>query len=447
MAFDTRIARSATVSLAAPPGHCDRADPGAVAGVSGSPRPRIAFFFNAQAHQLLHGITTAEALATGWNVRVDILSSTQINLDLARQVVLPENRQLLHFELIGSPLARWIATRQKSVVPPKLLTLWAVRKRLNLYDAIALPERTSILLRWFGVKQPKFIHIDHGAGDRAAGFDKRIALFDFALMAGEKHRRRLLDEGLVRGDNSAMVGYPKFEAADRLRDPDWSPFADRKPVILYNPHFSRELGSWATHGGDVVQRIVDSGRYNLIVAPHVRLCDSPAGRAAAEAIFGPFRSVPGVYLDMGSQRSIDMTYTSMADIYLGDVSSQVYEFLRIPRPCVFINNDGRAWRDDPNYAHWRFGPVIDDSKEIVAALDDAVSGHGAYVVIQAEGFADTFGTTKASSSHRAAAAIAGFMGMVPRGVRAETRRGIGKWSGREDSNLRPLPPEGSALPG
>ena len=62
MAFDTRIARSATVSLTAPPGHRDRADPGAGVGVSGSPRPRIAFFFNAQAHQLLHGITTAEAL-------------------------------------------------------------------------------------------------------------------------------------------------------------------------------------------------------------------------------------------------------------------------------------------------------------------------------------------------------------------------------------------------
>jgi len=392
--------------------------PGSEGTSGGSGRtspPSIAFFFNAQAHQLLHGITTAEALAIGWDVRVDILSSTQINLDLARQVVLPEHRHLLHFELIGSPLARWIAARQKSVVPPKLLTLWAVRKRLNQYDAIALPERTSILLRSLGVKHPKFIHIDHGAGDRAAGFDKRIALFDFALMAGEKHRRRLLEEGLVREDNSAMVGYPKFDAADRLRDPDWSPFADRKPVILYNPHFSRELGSWATHGGDVVRHIVECGRYNLIVAPHVRLCDSPAGRAAAEAIFGPFRSAPGVYLDMGSQRSIDMTYTSMADIYLGDVSSQVYEFLRTPRPCVFINPDGRAWRDDPNYAHWRFGPVIDNSKEIVAALDEAVSGHGAYAAIQAEAFADTFGTTDANSSRRAAAAIAGFLGMVQRG--------------------------------
>ena len=32
-------------------------------------------------------------------------------------------------------------------------------------------------------------------------------------------------------------------------------------------------------------------------------------------------------------------------------------------------------------------------------------------------------------------------------LRGDTRRSAKKWSGREDSNLRPLPPEGSALPG
>lgn len=29
-----------------------------------------------------------------------------------------------------------------------------------------------------------------------------------------------------------------------------------------------------------------------------------------------------------------MTYTPAADIYLGDVSSQSYEFLLDPRPCL-----------------------------------------------------------------------------------------------------------------
>lgn len=378
-----------------------------------SPQARIAFFFNAQAHQVLHGATIAEELARGWPVTVDILASSQVNLDIARRAILPDSEHLLGFELVGSALARRIAARHGVVVPPKLLTLLATRRLLNGYDAIALPERTSILLRKLGVRRPRFIHIDHGAGDRAAGFDKRIAQFDFALMAGEKQRRRMIAEQLIAEESSAIVGYPKFEAADRLRDHGWSPFADQKPIVLYNPHFSAELGSWTTDGHDIARNIVESGRYNLIIAPHIRMCDRRRGRAAAEAIFGLFRIYPNVHLDFGSQRSIDMTYTSLADIYLGDVSSQVYEFLRRPRPCLFVNSHGRAWRDDPNYAHWAFGDVVGNAAAVLSALDEAAGRHGEYLDAQLSAFGDTFDLSgPQSSSVRAAAAIADFM-MIP----------------------------------
>lgn len=380
--------------------------------------PHIAFFFNAQPHQLLHGITTAEELALGWRVEVDILSSTQVNLDLASAAVLPDSRQWLRFERVGSPLARGLSARLGMIVPPKLLTLLAIRRRMNGYDAIALPERTSIMLRSLGVNRPRFIHIDHGAGDRAAGFDPRIARFDFALMAGEKQRRRMLAEGLVREDSSAVVGYPKFDAADRLRDPNWTPFAVERPIILYNPHFSPTLGSWRDHGFELVRRIVETERYNLIVAPHIRLCDTRGGRAAAEAAFGPFATLPHVHVDYGSKRSIDMTYTSMADIYIGDVSSQVYEFLRRPRPCLFVNGNGRKWEGDPNHDHWRFGPVIDGAAQVVPAIERAVATHRDFAAVQAAAFRDTFDLHDGERhSRRAAQAIAHFLGLEPRPTR------------------------------
>jgi hypothetical protein len=377
--------------------------------------PRIAFFFNAQPHQLLHGITSAEELALGWHAEVDILSSTKVNLDLARAAILPDNQPLLRFEQVGSRLVRTLAARLGQVVPPKLLTLLAIRRRMNGYDAIALPERTSILLRSLGVTRPRFIHIDHGAGDRAAGFDPRIARFDFALMAGEKQRRRMLADGLVREEHSAVVGYPKFDAADRLRDRTWNPFAVERPVILYNPHFSPTLGSWRSHGFELVSRIVEADRYNLIIAPHIRLCDTRGGRAAADAVFGPFAMRPHVHVDYGSERSIDMTYTSMADIYLGDVSSQVYEYLRRPRPCLFVNSNGRMWRGDANHDHWRFGPVIDGVEQILPAIEQAIFGHRDFAAVQKAAFRDTFDLREGERhSHRAAAAIAGFLGLEPR---------------------------------
>jgi len=379
------------------------------------PLPRIAFFFNAQAHQLIHGITIAEELALGWAANVDILSSTQINLDLARAATLPSSHRLLRFERIGSAVGRAIARRQGLVVPPKLLTLLAARARLNSYDAIALPERTSILLRRMGVSRPKYIHIDHGAGDRAAGFDKRIAQFDFALLAGEKQRRRMLSEGLIREETSAIVGYPKFDAVERLRDRHWSPFTTSRPIILYNPHFSPTLGSWRSHGFEIVRRIVETNRYNLIVAPHIRLCDSRRGRASAEAIFGPFTLSPHVHLDFGSERSIDMSYTGMADIYLGDVSSQVYEFLQTPRPCIFINSDRRLWETDPHHAHWHLGQVIETAEDVVAALDDAGTRHADYIDHQVAAFIDTFDIHDGDRhSRRAAGEIASFLGLAPK---------------------------------
>ena len=378
----------------------------------GGAAPRIAFFFNAQAHQLLHGITVAEELALGWGAEVDILSSTNANLEIARSIVTPAAQPLLRFEQVGSALARAIARYRGVVVPPKLLTLLAARRRLDSYDAIALPERTSILLRRLGVRRPKFIHIDHGAGDRAAGFDKRIAHFDFALMAGEKQRRRMLAEGLIRAEASAVVGYPKFEAVERLRDPNWSPFETQRPIILYNPHFSPTLASWRSHGFEIVRQIVETDRFNLIIAPHVRLCDSRRGRAQAEQIFGPFAKLPQVHLDFGSERSIDMTYTMLADLYLGDVSSQVYEFLSRPRPCLFINADGRTWQNDPNYLHWRFGPVTEQTDRIVPVIDDAMLRHGDYADAQRTGFEDTFDLIESDRySRRAADAIAGFLGL------------------------------------
>jgi hypothetical protein len=376
--------------------------------------PRVAFLFNAQAHQVLHGATIAEALAERWQAGIDILSPTEVNLDIAYDVIAPHLRQLIAFHLVGSRLARYVAERRGRIIPPKLLTLLAVRRRLNDYDAIALPERTSILLRRLGVNRPRFIHIDHGAGDRAAGFDPRIALFDFALLAGEKQRIRMMAEGLIHPERSAIVGYPKFEAADRLRDRDWTPFADDKPIILYNPHFSKELGSAFRHGTDLVTKIIRTGKYNVIIAPHIRMCANRSGRACAEAIFGHFRIFPNVHLDLGSQRSLDMTYTSLADIYLGDVSSQVYEFLRHPRPCVFVNSHAKPWKYDANYAHWHFGPVIEHPCEIADALLFAIDRQRYYASIQARAFVETFNLDKCEPcSRRAARAIAQFLDLLP----------------------------------
>lgn len=376
-----------------------------------TPSPRIAFLFNAQAHHILHGVTTAQALAEEWRAQVDILSPSDAHLDFARAL---GGGAALDFRQVGAPILNRLAARRQSAVPPKLLTLLAARRQLNRYDAIALPERTSTIIRALGVRRPRLIHIDHGAGDRAAGFDPRIARFDFALLAGRKQERRMLEEGLIRPGAYRIVGYPKFDAADRLRDADWHPFAQRRPTILYNPHFSGKFGSWGRDGPAIVDRVAALDRHNLIVAPHIRLCDRPSTRAAVERQLAPYAELPHVHVDLGSHRLVDMSYTSMADIYIGDVSSQIYEFLRRPRPALFVNSHGVAWRDDPNYAHWQLGPVACSVDDLMQRLDRADTDHGEYAAAQRQAFADTFDLGAGDSSRRAAAAIADFLRLTSR---------------------------------
>lgn len=375
---------------------------------------RICFLFNAQRHQMLHGLSTAALLAHRRDVKVTILSPSASHLDYARWLVDRLGGGPIRYEGLESRLLERARQLTGGSVPPKILTLLVLSRRLRCYDAIALPERTSIILRRMGVRRPRFIHLDHGAGDRAAGFDPRIRLFDFVLMAGPKHRRRMLRDGLIREGAHAVVGYPKFEAADAARDPAWTPFpGDDRPIVLYNPHFSA-LGSWDTMGAKLIAAFARQDRYNLIVAPHVRLLDSQRARARWQPLLDSCRGNPRIHVDPGSDRSIDMSYTSLADLYVGDVSSQVYEYLRERGPCLFLDAHGVDWRDDENYAHWQFGPVTGAGDNLLAAVDHAFESHDAYRAVQDRAFEETFDARGESGSRRAADAIEGYLRTLPR---------------------------------
>lgn len=369
---------------------------------------RVCFLFNAQRHQLLHGISTAVHLARREDWEVHLASPSGSHLDYATRLASRLGGADIRYHRIGSPLLSLSRMLAGGEVPPKLLTLLNGVRYLDRFDAVAVPERTSLLLRRMGVKRPRFVHLDHGAGDRAAGFDPRIAQFDMVLMAGAKHRARMMRDNLIREDHYAVVGYPKFDAADAARDPHWRPFADDRPVVLYNPHFSA-LGSWDRFGPEVLRSFAAQDRYNLIVAPHVRLLDGRAAAARWAGLLAEYAGHPRIHIDTGSDRSIDMTYTTLADVYLGDVSSQVYEFLRTPRPCIFLDARGVDWRDDENYGHWRFGPVLDTAADLVDAVDAARRNHPDFLARQVAGFAETFATATESASERAADAIESFM--------------------------------------
>ena len=368
-----------------------------------SDRPRVCFLYIAQTHQILHSLPIAIALAREWpDIDVHIATTTQEHLDYVRGLL-----EALKVPPITSRLLPPIWLRdlrlKGATTPPKALMLAANARRLGRYDAIVTPERTTALLRKLGVKGSKLVYTQHGAGDRGGPFEPRLRQFDLVMAAGPKQRDRMIDEGWVTDQTCAMVGYPKFDIIDALPCSPLPVFPDAKPVVLYNPHFHPTLSSWPRWGPQILKRFASDKRYNLIFAPHIRLFEGADPRTI-EAL-APFIDHPRIHLDLGGPAAIDMTYTRAADIYLGDVSSQVYEFLRTPKPCLFLNASDAAWRGDESFHHWGYGPVLDGVDHVVDDVAAAQASHGDYLEAQKRGFAESFDLQATPSSVRAAQAI------------------------------------------
>lgn len=367
------------------------------------PTARVCFLYIAQAHQVPHSLSAAVELARARpDIQVDVAATDPDVLDYARLIVDLLGHAPIRWRLLGPG---WLGRiRMPDGAPPKLPMLAANAPALAAYDVIVAPERTTAILRRFGVRA-RLVYTQHGAGDRAGPFEARLSRFDLVFAAGAKQRDRMVEEGLVAPERCAVVGYPKFDLIDRLRPTLPRLFAETRPTVLYNPHFLPELGSWPQWGRRILEAFAGQRRYNLIFAPHLRLFGSRPAAQVPE--LAPFLGHTGIHLDLGgTSAAIDMTYARLADIYLGDVSSQVYEFIREPRPCVFLNAHGADWRGDKSYRFWRFGPVVDRLDALFPVLDAARDSQDLFRRAQVEGFQETFSTTGESPSRRAALAIA-----------------------------------------
>lgn len=365
---------------------------------------RVAFLFVGGAHQVYHAAPAAAEMARHWpEVAVTCLVASDDEQRAVERVLAVYGAKLT-VERLHVPA--WLRPLQAERPTLKLPLLWANRRRFDMFDAIVMPERTSTVLRRFGVRKPALIHIPHGAGDRARGFERRLARFDYVIAAGEKDARRMVEDGGLQPEQCGVSGYVKIDFLRRLGGARPRLFACDRPVVLYNPHFDAKLSSWRPDGERLIRAFAAQDQYNLIVAPHVRLFEkaSAAERAQWEGL-----AVPGrIIIDLGSERSIDMSYTAAADIYIGDVSSQAYEFIAEPRPCLFVDANATAWRGDPNFAFWNFGEVMDAGGDIFTALARAVAGHAARLPIQRAAAAAAFGA-EAGAAQRAAELITAYL--------------------------------------
>jgi len=376
---------------------------------------KVCFLFNHDlTHQVPHAAPYAFELSKKYpDIEVIIACSSRQVMRYVKRIepLYPEHR--CQFKMLSFPWAYILKRkfRHKRLTKRKLL-----KNNLDFFrqlDTLIAPERNFVRVKTkFGVKNLSLIHVRHGAGDRKWGFDDRLNAYgalDLQLLPGQKYVDRLKELNHLEEGKYAVVGYPKFEVIQGLNMQKKQFFRNNNPVVVYNPHFDKAVSSWGTMGIEVLKFFKNNPNWNLIFAPHVEL----AIRNTHQNPFLPkqYNNTANIHIDLGSAASTDMTYMQAADIYLGDASSQVYEFLLEKRPCIFLNGHGVSWQGDPNYLSWNLGQVVNNvDLELKPALERAFTTQQQFLQRQQEVFDYTFyNDSESTAAERGAKAIADFL--------------------------------------
>lgn len=285
-------------------------------------------------------------------------------------------------------------------LPHKLKTLARLVPHLLLVDAVLCAEQTSLWVpALLPPLRPRFVKTSHGVGSMSARDDRRRRAAGLMLVPSAREKETYLARGFADAAIT-VTGYVKsaFRGLARPR----RLFADDRPVILYTPHWQRARSSWWEWGQAVVAMLAAQDRWNVILAPHQRLVETAP---EVRAVLGAVAELPHVHVDLDGFAGVDGSYTAAADLYLGDTSSQIVEYLIRPRPCVFLNPRGEAWQGREDHAFWRCGEVVDRLDALAAAIERASARHPHFADEQRAYAAGQLGETGPQTAVRAAEAI------------------------------------------
>ncbi|WP_313807425.1 CDP-glycerol glycerophosphotransferase family protein [Sphingobium sp.] len=370
----------------------------------------ILFLFIGGIHQLLHLAPVAAAMARQYpDARINCLYRDDETGEMLQEIRRSKSAWSMQITACPPPgwstnLGRWL--RRPAI--EKLPLLYKIARKHRAAQAVVVPERTSTRLRKMGMVDARLIHFRHGAGDRAPRSESRLSTFDLIVVPGQKDIDRAVTQHGVDHTRLRQCGYVKLDYLSKAAQRGHHRlFPDQRPVVLYNPHFDPKISSWHD-ARQVIEIFSRQDRYNLIVAPHIRISERLSAQQIAtwNAL-----SVPGrIIVDLHSRKMVDMSYVLASDIYLGDVSSQLYEFLYQPRPVAFLNSHLVNWVDNPRYAGWHLGSVADHVDDILVAIDEAVRNHARKSMDQIAAVENAFGEWS-DATMRGAKIVGNYLGL------------------------------------
>ena len=342
---------------------------------------RIAFIYIAEAYQAYHAAAAMFDLMQRDGVEVDVFhidDTVPEHLDLLARAhgAAPVTSHKLDAGLAGRAIQ---SVKLLGLAKPQVLA--HNRHLFERYDALVSTE--DGIVRLFSDRpvseRPLRILITHGVGMRHLPSAGNREGMDLIIAKGEGDVEQWHTRGDFAPGRIVAGGYPKLASASRLSTGMTPLFDNDNPTVLYNPHKEPRERSWDRFFPALLEGFRKDRSRNLIVAPHVKMF-----RRRSESVRAKLRALSDdtILVDPGSHRSLDNSYTETADIYVGDVSSQVVEFLARPRPCVFLNAHGASWQGNPNYALWQFGEVVDRPEDVMDAIARAPQLHPQFAQAQ-----------------------------------------------------------------
>jgi hypothetical protein len=366
-------------------------------------KQKIAFLFLDEIHHVNHFISIAVELSK--NHQVSILTYPDKHEYLVDKLKSLEGDAVKIERLKTHPFRALTDALKKRKQPRK--GFWFKQNQkyiLSKFDALVFTDYIHHkLLKYRGNNSsPKFIKIPHGLAGRAYCYKKDLLDYDLHLIFGSWYLEQLENRNLL-GNKTVVIGYPKLDAVKKVTLPKL--FNNDKPIVIYNPHFTPEVSSWHKDGIKVLDFFNSQNDYNLIFAPHINLFNKVGGETETDFL-ETYKNNKNIFIDTGSVACVEMTYIKLADLYLGDVSSQVSEFIITPRSCVFINTHNVSYKDNPDYPSWQAGEVINDISLLNETLAKASKNFDQYKEIQIDLTQKNFDQTgKESPSIRGALEI------------------------------------------
>lgn len=370
------------------------------------PIKKIGFCFLAHQAHTRHQLPIAAHLSFFNGYDVELIVTTRVTFndlsDLLRHY--PGHKCTIRF-VTGSKIKTWLGGIKGRLYPNVRNVINNNESLFLSYDILVTPHANlDAVFKLDKSRRIKYVCTFHGAGDGDIGFDNSFSNYDLLLSSGVDVDERLRLEGVVHeGNASEIIGYPKYDLVSTVNA---SLFNNDNVVFVYNPHYAKDLTSWNVFGRDLLSFFSRNPQYNLVFAPHIKVFDGqiPSG-------LNKYQQYTNIIIDVNSNRLMDATYTRSADVYIGDVSSQVYEFLYFDlKPVVFLNAfNKKTWEGNPSLQMWKMGVVVNGISGLSKAIVDARKSHFDFVDIQRGLIERKFSRTDVCPGMRGALAIVRFM--------------------------------------